>query len=126
MQQAKTAPDIDKICCQWAGRLLRLGIGCGGRIGNGEACFASGVRGPEENMSRKSKILALSILILAFAASALAQETISPYAASRFIGQQKTVCGMVASAKYAARSKGRPTFLNLDKPYPNQVFTVLI
>jgi hypothetical protein len=77
-------------------------------------------------MNRKPKILVLSILILAFAASVSAQETISAVDAVRFIGQQKTVCGMVASVHQAARSKGQPTFLNLDKPYPHQVFTVLI
>lgn len=27
---------------------------------------------------------------------------------------------------YAVGSRGTPTFLNLDKPYPNQVFTILI
>jgi len=42
------------------------------------------------------------------------------------IGQEATVCGEVASARYAATSRGKPTFLNLDKPYPKQVFTVLI
>lgn len=42
------------------------------------------------------------------------------------IGEKATVCGKVASTRYAARSQGRPTFLNLDKPYPNQVFTVVI
>jgi len=42
------------------------------------------------------------------------------------IGEQATVCGKVASTRYAATSRGKPTFLNLDKPYPSQVFTVLI
>jgi hypothetical protein len=42
------------------------------------------------------------------------------------IGEQATVCGKVASARYAVTSRGKPTFLNLDKPYPSQVFTVLI
>jgi hypothetical protein len=32
------------------------------------------------------------------------------------IGRQKTVCGTVASAHFAAKSKGQPTFINLDKP----------
>jgi hypothetical protein len=77
-------------------------------------------------MTRKSKRLVLSILFLALTVSAFAQETISPEDAAKFIGQQKTVCGTVASAHYAARSKGQPTFLNLNKPYPNQIFTVLI
>ena len=77
-------------------------------------------------MNRKRKILVLSILILAFAVSVSAQETVSAVDAAKFIGQQKTVCGTVASAHQAIRSKGQPTFLNLDKPYPHQVFTVLI
>jgi hypothetical protein len=36
------------------------------------------------------------------------------------------VCGLVASATFAARTKGQPTFLNLDKPYPEHIFTALI
>ncbi len=40
--------------------------------------------------------------------------------------KKQPVCGVVASARYAERSKGRPTFLNLDKPYPNAIFTALI
>ncbi len=42
------------------------------------------------------------------------------------IGEQATVCAKVASTRYAATTRGKPTFLNLDKPYPGQVFTVLI
>jgi hypothetical protein len=42
------------------------------------------------------------------------------------IGEQATVCGKVASTRYAASTRGKPTFLNLDKPYPNQIFTALI
>ena len=51
---------------------------------------------------------------------------ISPNQAIDYIGEYKTVKGLVASAKYLSRVKGRPTFLNLDKAYPNQVFTVVI
>ena len=32
----------------------------------------------------------------------------------------------MVSANYAIRTKGQPTFLNLDYPYPQQVFTILI
>jgi len=41
------------------------------------------------------------------------------------IGEQATVCGLVASPRYLERGS-RPTFLNLCKPYPNHVFTALI
>ena len=46
--------------------------------------------------------------------------------AKNHIGERATVCGKVVSTHYAARTKGSPTFLNLDEPYPNQVFTALI
>ncbi len=55
-----------------------------------------------------------------------AQITISAEQASKHIGETATVCGKVVDARYASSSKGRPTFLNLDKPYPNQIFTVVI
>ncbi len=42
------------------------------------------------------------------------------------VGERATVCGQIVSARYADRSKGQPTFLNLDKPYPNEIFTILI
>lgn len=42
------------------------------------------------------------------------------------VGERVTVCGQVVSTRYADRSKGQPTFLNLDKPYPNEIFTILI
>ena len=54
------------------------------------------------------------------------KDTINPTNAINYVGKVKTVCGAVASTNYASRSRGGPTFINLDKPYPNQVFTVLI
>ena len=46
--------------------------------------------------------------------------------AKNHIGERATVCGNAVSAHYAARTKGNPTFLNLDEPYPRQIFTILI
>jgi micrococcal nuclease len=86
-----------------------------------------------EVMSIKKSIKSLAyitLLICAFliwASNSIAQqEYVNPIDAHKFIGMEKTVCGAVASATYAVRTKGRPTFLNLDQPYPNQIFTVLI
>jgi len=53
-------------------------------------------------------------------------DKISASEASRYVGDRKTVCGDVESATYAASSRGQPTFLNLDKPFPQQIFTVVI
>ncbi len=68
-------------------------------------------------------------LVILFAGTSLCwagDKTISAKDASAYVGKTATVCGYVASAKYAYRSKGQPTFLNLDEPYPRQIFTVLI
>jgi hypothetical protein len=46
--------------------------------------------------------------------------------ASHHVGETATVCGTVASTNFAQRAPGKPTFLDLDKPYPNETFTVLI
>jgi hypothetical protein len=46
--------------------------------------------------------------------------------AKNHIGETATVCGRVASTRYADKSKGQPTFLNLDEPYPTEIFTILI
>ena len=74
-----------------------------------------------------AKSLFLFFLFLIWAAGSYAQqEYVSPIDAHKFIGMEKTVCGTVANATYAVRTKGRPTFLNLDQPYPTQIFTVLI
>lgn len=35
------------------------------------------------------------------------------------IGQWMTVCGPVVDTHYATTSNGKPTFLNIGKPYPN-------
>jgi hypothetical protein len=46
--------------------------------------------------------------------------------AKHHIGQHGTVCGMVAGGRYARSTRGNPTFLDLDQPYPNQRFSVII
>jgi DNA/RNA endonuclease YhcR with UshA esterase domain len=51
---------------------------------------------------------------------------ISPEEAAGHVGENATVCGAVASAHHAASSKSQPTFLNLGKAYPAQMFTAVI
>jgi hypothetical protein len=70
----------------------------------------------------------LILLVLCLSTLALGQttKTLAASEANQHIGEEATVCGLVASAHYAAGSRGGPTFLNLDKPYPAQIFTALI
>jgi hypothetical protein len=42
------------------------------------------------------------------------------------ITSEAAVCRTVVGVHTAERSSGSPTFVNLDKAYPNQVFTILI
>ena len=74
----------------------------------------------------RTRALAIPIVVFLWAAFGLAQTSISAAEAKDHVGEKATVCGEVASVHYAARSRGNPTFINLDKPYPNQIFTVLI
>ena len=71
---------------------------------------------------------ALNITVMLAVVSGLSAQaqTISASQASQHIGQHETVCGQVAGEHTATSSRGTPTFINLDKPYPNQVFTILI
>ncbi len=52
--------------------------------------------------------------------------TLAPGDAASHVGESATVCGVVASAKFAANSRSQPTFLDFDRPYPNPVFTAVI
>ncbi|MGA2336748.1 MAG: hypothetical protein ABSG08_15380 [Terriglobales bacterium] len=74
----------------------------------------------------KWRMVALSVIVVLWATLVHAQSSISAAEAKNHVGEKTTVCGDVASAHYAARSRGNPTFINLDQPYPNQIFTVLI
>ena len=75
------------------------------------------------------KRTAALLLFLAFFAPSFAQaadKSLTATEAKNHVGDRATVCGVAASIHYAAQSRGRPTFINLDKPYPNQVFTIVI
>ncbi|MCI0626502.1 MAG: DNA-binding protein [Acidobacteria bacterium] len=68
--------------------------------------------------------IALALLLTAVGSSA--QKKLTAAEARNHVGEEATVCGVIASARYVASSRGQPTFLNLDKPYPSQIFTIVI
>src|SRR5712691_2700544 len=70
--------------------------------------------------------VALALVVLLINQPALAQRKLTAAEAKDHIGETATVCGSVVSTRYAASTRGQPTFLNLDKPYPNQIFTIVI
>lgn len=46
--------------------------------------------------------------------------------AKDYIGKETCVCGKVVSTKYVENGKSNPTYINLDKKYPEQTFTIMI
>lgn len=70
----------------------------------------------------------LLILLLCIPICLQAQKTVTTDQAKDYAdkGTTVTVCGLVVGIHYADKSNGKPTFVNLDKSYPNQVFTILI
>lgn len=70
------------------------------------------------------KIMCAVALLLSF--SICHAQKLTAAQAKTHEGQVATVCGTVVSEHTALRSRGQPTFINLDEPYPSQVFTILI
>jgi hypothetical protein len=70
------------------------------------------------SMINKHKLLPLN--------ATTAAQTIPASEASRHVGERTTVCGRIASEHTATSSRGTSTYINLDKPYPDRVFTVLV
>ena len=63
---------------------------------------------------------------LLFVALIVAQTSLTPAEAKAHVGEMATVCGKVVSARFVESSNRQPTFLNLDQPFPKQIFTVVI
>ncbi len=60
------------------------------------------------------------------AAAVLPPINIKTTEASEHVGELARVCGVVATKRTAEDASGKPTFINLDRPFPNQTFTVLV
>jgi DNA/RNA endonuclease YhcR with UshA esterase domain len=80
---------------------------------------------PKGTAMKRIPCLVAAVCFLLAAPVGLA-EVITAAQAAQHVGEVQTVRGVVVSATYAARAKGQPTFLNLDKPFPNEIFTVVI
>jgi micrococcal nuclease len=77
---------------------------------------------------RLCSILALALLvaIIPLLASGQGKKIIRAEEASNYLRQSMMVCGKVVDTEYLVRGRGQPTFLNLNRPYPNHIFTIVI
>jgi hypothetical protein len=80
----------------------------------------------ETTMRTLRSFVVLAVCLLAIPALQAQSKKLTTTEARDHIDDRATVCGKVASTRYAKSSKGQPTFLNLDEPYPKEVFTILI
>lgn len=76
-------------------------------------------------MKRIRSLFAFTCLVF-LTSTSFAQTKITASDAKNHIGERATVCGNVVTTYYASESKGNPTLLNLDEPWPRQIFTILI
>ena len=53
-------------------------------------------------------------------------DMVRAHEAAEYAGEFAMVCGVVASASYVESSRGKPTYLNFDKPYPEHDFSAII
>jgi hypothetical protein len=60
------------------------------------------------------------------ARAAATEQGIAATDAAQHVNEQAKVCGFVASAYHASRTRGEPTFLDFEKAHPGEVFKVVI
>jgi hypothetical protein len=77
-------------------------------------------------MKISRSLILLTFCLLAVAGLHAQIKKLTTAEAKDHIGDRATVCGKVVSTHYAKNSKGEATFLNLDEPFPKEVFTILI
>lgn len=67
----------------------------------------------------------LIIFLFAITSHSFAQDTITAQKAKEYIGKEVVLIGKIASFKVASEGKST-NFINVDKAYPNNVFTVVV
>jgi len=74
----------------------------------------------------KHLFVIIGLLSLSSFAQAQQEDMVRANQAIEHAGEYAMVCGVIASAKYLQNSRGAPTYLNFDKPYPDSEFSAVI
>ena len=67
----------------------------------------------------------ITTFLLAIASFSFAQDTIISKNVNNYIGKEVVLKGKIASFKLASEGKST-NFINIDKAYPNNIFTVVL
>lgn len=57
---------------------------------------------------------------------AVSQVALTTTEAAQHVGENRTVCGVIVNTHVAESSRGTPTFIDIDQPWPNQIFDLVI
>jgi hypothetical protein len=68
----------------------------------------------------------LTVVLLVGGSTTGHAASLTPDEATGHVGETATVCGTIASTTYAAQAPMAPTFLDIGRPYPNQIFSAII
>jgi len=60
------------------------------------------------------------------AAASAQDDIVRAHEALAHAGEYAMVCGVIADARHVRNARGEPTYLNFDKPYPDQDFTAIV
>ncbi|QQR99173.1 MAG: DNA/RNA non-specific endonuclease [Sphingobacteriales bacterium] len=84
----------------------------------------------ENRIEKQSKIIDWDKNYLSFSGNEISKNygnnKINTLEAKDMIGKQSTVCGKAVSIKFVENGKSNPTYINLDKKFPDQLFTIVI
>jgi len=74
------------------------------------------------------KHISTSIIFILLCTGVQAQPTdmVRAHEAIEHRGDYAMVCGVIATASYLKDSRGGPTYLNFDKPYPEHDFSAIL
>jgi hypothetical protein len=70
-------------------------------------------------------VLVVASVLFGLWALASNAASLTPDDAANHIGQNTTVCGVVALTNFDTDTQFWPTFLDFGRPYPDQVFTAV-
>ena len=81
-------------------------------------------------MTQKKSLILSLIFLFTYSCGKERTEAPAEYVraveAHNYIGDVKTVCGKVVGSRFVSSGSGHPTYLYIDRPYPNPIFTIVI
>ena len=99
-------------------------------VDDGNCCYLFDCTILEERLEKKSIVEEWPASVQSTSAAAVPinfeKGQIGTAQVKYFFGETATVCGQVVATKYKINGKSDPTYINLDKKWPETVFTLMV